>query len=239
MTFRAEEKARLDQSNGHLSLGDVTSVNLTMLGGGLQHNVLPTELSASFDVRLPPCMSFNTWKAKLDKWAEEVGGGVEFGGSSSRSPYKDILYRRMLLAAGLFISDNRQLSKQTVIPLSMYFVIPQFEFINVGFDSTGLSAEPDEKTDPYWSTLFRICKRFGVGLVKRVFPGGTDARFVRNFHTLPNSPKDTKPIPAIGFSPMRRTPVLLHDHDEYLSRDEFLLGCRVYTELLLELSELP
>ncbi|GAA30793.2 aminoacylase [Clonorchis sinensis] len=191
MTFRAEEKARLDQSNGQLSLGDVTSVNLTMLGGGLQHNVLPTELSASFDVRLPPCMSFNTWKAKLDKWAEEVGGGAEF------------------------------------------------EFINVGFDSTSLSAEPDEKTDPYWSTLFKICKRFGVGLVKRVFPGGTDARFVRNFHTFPNSPKDTKPIPAIGFSPMRRTPVLLHDHNEYLSRDEFLLGCRVYTELLLELSELP
>ncbi|TGZ37194.1 hypothetical protein CRM22_011344 [Opisthorchis felineus] len=82
MTFRAEEKARLDQSNGQLGLGDVTSVNLTMLGGGLQHNVLPTELSASFDVRLPPCMSFNTWKAKLDRWAEEVGGGAELGGSS-------------------------------------------------------------------------------------------------------------------------------------------------------------
>ncbi|KAJ8952137.1 hypothetical protein NQ318_018473 [Aromia moschata] len=45
----------------------------------------------------------------------------------------------------------------------------------------------------------------GLKLKPQVFPGGTDSRYVRSLG-----------LPAIGFSPINNTPVLLHDHDEYL-----------------------
>ncbi|KAF6771472.1 hypothetical protein AHF37_10244, partial [Paragonimus kellicotti] len=114
-----------------------------------------------------------------------------------------------------------------------------FEFVITECNSSQVLVSPVDHPDPYWCTLDRVCERFGITVQKRIFPGATDARYVRHFHTLPNAPAGCKPITAIGFSPMRRTPVLLHDHDEYLDRDVFLEGCRVYTELLYELSELP
>ncbi|MBN3316805.1 ACY1 protein, partial [Atractosteus spatula] len=39
-------------------------------------------------------------------------------------------------------------------------------------------------------------------------------------------------IPAIGFSPMNRTPILLHDHNEFLNEQVFLRGIDIYHGLL-------
>ena len=41
---------------------------------------------------------------------------------------------------------------------------------------------------------------------------------------------------AIGFSPIRRSPILLHEHDEYLAEDVFLEGCEVYIAIIHALS---
>lgn len=46
-------------------------------------------------------------------------------------------------------------------------------------------------------------------------------------------------VPALGFSPMNRTPVLLHDHDERLHEDVFLRGVDIYTRLLPALASVP
>lgn len=54
-----------------------------------------------------------------------------------------------------------------------------------------------------------------------MFPGGTDSRYLRSVG-----------IPAIGFSPMINTPVLLHDHDEYLHADVFLKGIEIYKKII-------
>lgn len=51
MEIRKREVEKLDQ-NPALDLGDVTSVNLTILSGGQQENVIPPEMSATFDIRL-------------------------------------------------------------------------------------------------------------------------------------------------------------------------------------------
>ncbi len=40
----------------------------------------------------------------------------------------------------------------------------------------------------------------------RIFPAGTDSRYIREVG-----------IPALGFSPMNNTPILLHDHNEFLN----------------------
>lgn len=36
------------------TLGDVTTVNMTMVGGGVAYNVIPAEMDVSFDLRIPP-----------------------------------------------------------------------------------------------------------------------------------------------------------------------------------------
>lgn len=45
LKFRAEQEGLLD-SNPQLRLGDVTTVNLTMLEGGVQFNVVPAVATA-------------------------------------------------------------------------------------------------------------------------------------------------------------------------------------------------
>lgn len=51
MDYRSGQ-VELLKKNPELSVGDVTTVNLTILQGGVQVNVVPTTLSAIFDVRL-------------------------------------------------------------------------------------------------------------------------------------------------------------------------------------------
>ena len=43
-------------------------------------------------------------------------------------------------------------------------------------------------------------------------------------------------IPCFGFSPIKNTPILLHDHDERLGVDEFLAGITVYEALICGLA---
>ncbi|KAK4475957.1 hypothetical protein MN116_001195 [Schistosoma mekongi] len=188
--FRMEEKLRLENSQGKLTLGDITTVNMTMVDGGVQHNVVPEQLSASFDIRLTPSLSLNDFKKKLDQWTSNAGGQIEF------------------------------------------------EFINTGVDLKQSVVIPDESTNPWWATLVNVCSKYGSKVQKRIFPGGTDARFIREYHLLPHV-INREPILAIGFSPIKNTPVLLHDHDEYLDKSEFLCGCRLYSDLVQALGELP
>lgn len=51
MDFRKQEMDKL-KNNPELKMGDVTAVNLTMLKGGLQTNIVPSEMRITFDIRL-------------------------------------------------------------------------------------------------------------------------------------------------------------------------------------------
>lgn len=51
LDYRAEQVKKLE-NNPEFSVGDVTTVNLTILKGGVQSNVVPNTLTAIFDVRL-------------------------------------------------------------------------------------------------------------------------------------------------------------------------------------------
>ncbi|VEL33151.1 unnamed protein product [Protopolystoma xenopodis] len=78
LEFRRTELLRLEESKGKLSLGDVTSVNLTILSGGLQPNIVPPELSATFDIRLTPTIDFPQFERQLNLWREEAGAEGKF-----------------------------------------------------------------------------------------------------------------------------------------------------------------
>lgn len=63
--FRAKESKRLDDSNGNLTIGDVTTVNLTILKGGVQLNVVPPVVSAFYDVRLALDVSLDDFETMV------------------------------------------------------------------------------------------------------------------------------------------------------------------------------
>lgn len=67
----------------------------------------------------------------------------------------------------------------------------------------------------------RMCvQKLGVPVEAEVFPAATDSRFIRRLG-----------IPAFGFSPMNKTEILLHEHNESLHKDTFLRGIDVYVTI--------
>lgn len=60
-----------------------------------------------------------------------------------------------------------------------------------------------------------------------VMTGGTD---MQNLRALG--------IPAIGFSPIIHTPVLLHDHNEFLPAEVYLKGIEIWKEIILKVANI-
>lgn len=77
----------------------------------------------------------------------------------------------------------------------------------------------------WWDDFTETCKEMNFDIQKKIFPGGTDSRFLRR-----------KGIPALGFSPMNNTPVLLHDHNEFLNENIFLKGIDFFEKLITKIA---
>ncbi|CAK0857415.1 unnamed protein product [Prorocentrum cordatum] len=168
-------------------LGDVTTLNVTMLKGGVTMdsgqtyslNVIPTEMEAGFDVRLSPNLVTSSFKAKLDEWCNEEGLTWEFA--------------------------------QWTKPLHEHYLTPVERNVN-----------------PFWGIFEDAVGADGAKVEREIFPAGTDSRFLRAMG-----------VKALGFSPMRSTPVLLHEHNEALSVDMFLEGIGVYCRVIEALLDTP
>ncbi|XP_017492783.1 PREDICTED: aminoacylase-1-like [Rhagoletis zephyria] len=169
MEFRQHEVERLE-SDSALSIGDVTTINLTSINGGVQSNVVPPTLEAVFDMRLALNVDHDDYEKQLKKWCEEAGGGVE------------IIYEQ----------------KQPKV-----------------------QATKIDSSNPFWLAFKKATTELGIKIKPLVFPGGTDSRYIRDVG-----------VPAIGFSPMNHTPVLLHDHDEFLQADVYLKGIEFYKKII-------
>nr|DAD46491.1 TPA_asm: hypothetical protein HUJ06_016428 [Nelumbo nucifera] len=79
-----------------------------------------------------------------------------------------------------------------------------------------------DSSNPWWALLEEAVKKASGKLGKpEIFPASTDARHFR-----------TRGLPAIGFSPMANTPILLHDHNEFLSQAEYLRGIEIYESII-------
>ncbi|XP_056885973.1 aminoacylase-1A-like [Takifugu flavidus] len=174
--FREKEKQRLNTSEC-LTLGDVTTVNLTMLKGGVAYNVIPSEMDITFDLRIPPTVNLQEFEQQIKAWCKEAG--------------EDVTYE--------FAQKH----------------------MNQNMTST-------EEKDPWWRAFSGACREMNVTLEKEIFPAATDSRFIRAVG-----------IPAVGFSPMNHTPILLHDHNEFLNEQVFLRGIGIYERLIAELASVP
>eukprot|EP00759_Apiculatamorpha_spiralis_P017618 PhF_6_TR23779/c1_g1_i1/m.33265/K14677/ACY1; aminoacylase len=73
--------------------------------------------------------------------------------------------------------------------------------------------------------LLRVAENHKVQTTTTIFPAATDSRFVRRIG-----------VPAYGFTPLRKTPQLLHDHNEYVNRASFMEAVDVYENLIQELT---
>lgn len=82
-----------------------------------------------------------------------------------------------------------------------------------------------DESNVYWMSFKKAIHDMNLKIKTEVFPAGTDAAYLRALG-----------IPAIGFSPINNTPVLLHDHNEYLSADVYLKGIKIYEEILKKIS---
>lgn len=63
---------------------------------------------------------------------------------------------------------------------------------------------PTNDSNPWWSVFKQAITAVGEKLAKpEILASTTDARYIRQLG-----------IPVLGFSPMKNTPILLHDHNE-------------------------
>ncbi|XP_017003020.2 aminoacylase-1 [Drosophila takahashii] len=172
--FRDSQIQRLknDQS---LSIGDVTTVNLTQLSGGVQSNVVPPLLEAIFDMRLSITLDLVAFEQQIRDWCKEAGGGIEIE-----------------------------------FPLKEAFV----------------AATKLDDSNPYWMGLKATLNELKLKVKPIVCFAVTDSRFIRQ-----------QGIPAIGFSPIINTPVLIHDHDEFLKAEYYLNGIEVYKKIIPNITE--
>ncbi|KAJ2779981.1 adenylate cyclase [Coemansia interrupta] len=81
LAFRSEQLELLRRpldAGGLRTLGDVTSTNLTLLQAGVQHNVVPAEAMAGFDIRMTPNVDYAGFRRWLQQVADEERVELEF-----------------------------------------------------------------------------------------------------------------------------------------------------------------
>jgi len=79
----------------------------------------------------------------------------------------------------------------------------------------------DATINPWYERFTLALEQMGLEYTPQVFPAATDSRFLRAME-----------IHALGFSPMRNSPILLHENDEYIDEAVFVEGIGVYVGLL-------
>ncbi|KJE95881.1 aminoacylase-1A, variant [Capsaspora owczarzaki ATCC 30864] len=175
LAFRQQQKSLLESGEAK-TLGDVTTLNLTMLEGGVQFNIVPAEASAGFDIRIPPTVDLVEFEKQLGVWTSSEEGVT-------------------------------------------------FEFVSK-FENNQMTVLDDNNV--WWKAFKTACDAQALTLVTEIFPAATDSRYIRQ-----------KSIPALGFSPINNTPILLHDHNEFLNEAVFVRGVTVYEHVLKSIGNVP
>ncbi|CAN8320754.1 unnamed protein product [Cochlearia groenlandica] len=85
---------------------------------------------------------------------------------------------------------------------------------------------PTNDSNPWWSIFKQAVEATGGKLADpEILASTTDSRYIRSLG-----------IPVLGFSPMVNTPILLHDHNEFLKDTVFMKGIEVYESVISALS---
>lgn len=156
--------------NPDLTLGDITTMNVTQIHAGKQRNVLPPFIEVTVDMRIALTVKTEKFEEMLNQWAKESGEKIE-----------------------------------------IEYLVKEAYCAPTKTDDSNI----------FWKAFKEATDEMNLKIKPQVFPAGTDAFYTR-----------FQGIPAIGFSPMNHTPVLLHDHDEYLHADIYLKGIEIYKNII-------
>ena len=96
------------------------------------------------------------------------------------------------------------------------------EFIQKFTDRTLTSIAND---DPWYQAFLIGAKKHSLKIQPQIICGATDSRFIREVG-----------VPAFGFSPMNNTPILLHDHNEFINEAVFLKGIDIFCGIIEEIA---
>ncbi|KAJ3252014.1 adenylate cyclase [Boothiomyces macroporosus] len=177
LAFRDSEQKRLEFELSHdgkpITLGDVTTTNVTILKAGVQHNVVHEEAQAGVDIRIAPTVNHKEFEQMVKEWCAEYDVEMK--------------------------------------------TVQKFD----GAPSTILSEHKE------WQVVQSVAKKHKVDIEPEIFPAATDSRFLRQIG-----------VPAFGISAIKNTPVLLHDHNEYLNENVFLEGVSFYVDLISGMANL-
>ncbi|ETN81770.1 N-acyl-L-amino-acid amidohydrolase [Necator americanus] len=75
LDFREEQRSIL-KNDPSKRLGDVITLNLTKVEGGVLVNVLPEKFTLLLDIRLPPTANFKEMDERIAGWCKKAGPGV-------------------------------------------------------------------------------------------------------------------------------------------------------------------
>lgn len=89
------------------------------------------------------------------------------------------------------------------------------------FEMAHATTNTDKSVNPWYATFCDAMQEMGCEISPQVFPAATDSRFLRALG-----------IRALGFSPMRNTEIMLHEHDEYILEENFLEGIGIYVNII-------
>lgn len=79
LKFRKNEEQHL-KDNPKLTVGDVTTVNITTIHGGIQRiqqNVVPPEITMSVDVQMSVTIDHEQFERDIYDWCKQAGSDIE------------------------------------------------------------------------------------------------------------------------------------------------------------------
>ncbi|KAG5458216.1 MAG: hypothetical protein BJ554DRAFT_1603, partial [Olpidium bornovanus] len=212
--FREEQKKLLEigvtTDGKRFKLGDVTTVNMTGLGaftnnrtrwalrqGGVQHNVVPMEVTANFDIRVAPTMNLDDFKARIESWMEP--GCV----SRFREMCTSVLEFAGCFACNLeFVRCHFDNTTTSIAGNDPWWSKFADACAAGGFE---IETEIFPAATAYGVIANGVLGAAEIGIERCpyfLFRRRADSRFLREIG-----------LPALGVSPINHPPVLLHDHN--------------------------
>ncbi|KAJ1772875.1 adenylate cyclase [Coemansia sp. RSA 353] len=94
----------------------------------------------------------------------------------------------------------------------------ELEMVQFWDDNTMTGTTP---ADPFWAPFAAAIDGLGMQIAKEIFPAATDSRYLRRAG-----------VPALGVTPLCNTPILLHDHNEYVLESDVLAATDFYVRVI-------
>ncbi|KAL2317784.1 hypothetical protein Fmac_031660 [Flemingia macrophylla] len=187
---------------------EVVSVNPVYVKAGIASddgfvmNVQPSEAEAGFDLRLTPTTDPEEMRRRIAaEWAPAVRNMSYEALTSPNYSFCDVILPG-ILSIGFKASHHISWLQMGSVDGDTNIGIIEKGPIRDDLGRPLMTATND--SNPWWSVFKQAITSVGEKLSRpEILASTTDARFLRQ-----------KGIPVLGFSPMKNTPILLHDHNE-------------------------